>query len=116
MDRGNDSLVIWYGIKQLGLFLGCGGEAEDGGHVAGPVAVVWSRPHRHQLAVEHVLDACRGLRLLGYVHQSIHTYDAPNTKVSKYSSLHIKKKEEKKYGAQWSSEFKIWPIDIMSQV
>lgn len=91
MDWGNDSLVIWYGIKQLGLFLGCRGEAEDGGHIAGPVAVVWSRPHRHQLAVEHVLDACREVRLLGCVLQSIHTYDATSTKVSKFSSLHRKK-------------------------
>lgn len=64
VDWGNDSLVIWYSIKQLGLFLSCGSEAKNGGHIASPVAVVRGRPYCHQFAVEHVLDACKGARLL----------------------------------------------------
>ena len=58
MDWGNDSLVIRHGIEQLGLLLGGGGEAQDGSHIASSVAVVGGRPHSHQLAVKHVLDAC----------------------------------------------------------
>lgn len=32
-------------------------EAEYGRHVAASIAIVWRRPHRHQLALKHILDA-----------------------------------------------------------
>ena len=54
---GNDPLGVGDGLEEFGLARVhvAVGKLEDGGDVAAPVAVVWRRPHCHQLIVEHVL-------------------------------------------------------------
>lgn len=54
---GYDALIVRHRFEYDRIaFLGVG-EAEYGGDVAAAIAVVGRRPHRHQLPVEHVLDA-----------------------------------------------------------
>lgn len=55
--RWNDPVRVGDGVEDARLPLLGRAEVQYRGHVPAPIAVVGRRPHRHQLLVEHVLDA-----------------------------------------------------------